>query len=119
MLRIHFINSFCYFIFQMSIGDWTSNRWVTCFSDVAEQLLGKTSQEIGETLERDKDEGDAIFSAIHFKSFVFKLRTKVEYFGDSARNKINVQSAGPINYKEYNDYLIKNIQRLTGIGKAN
>lgn len=103
----------------MSIGDWTSNRWVTCFSDVAENLLGKTAQEIGETLERNKEEADAILTALHFKSFVFKLRSKVEYFGDSARNKITIQTAAPVNYKEYNDYLIKNIQRLTGIGKAN
>lgn len=103
----------------MSIGDWTSNRWVTCFADVAEGILNKSSQEIGEAFDRSKEEGEAILSAIHFKSFVFKLRTKVEYYGDSARNKVIVQSATAVNYKDYNDYLIKNIQRLTGIGKAN
>lgn len=53
----------------------------------------------------------------HFRSFMFKLRTKVETYGDSQRNKISVQAATPLNYKEYDDYLIKNIQRLTGVGK--
>lgn len=101
----------------MSIGDWTSNRWVTCFSDVAEAILGKTSQEAGELLEYKKDEADALFASINFKSFLFKLRTKVEFYGDSARNKITVQSVAPINYKEYNEYLIKNIEKLSGVGK--
>lgn len=64
----------------MLVGDWTSNRWVTAFSDVAEQLLGKTSQEIGELLEHDKESADAIFSEISFQQKTFKLRTKVETY---------------------------------------
>uniref|UniRef100_A0A1A9VGL8 Uncharacterized protein n=1 Tax=Glossina austeni TaxID=7395 RepID=A0A1A9VGL8_GLOAU len=28
---------------KMNIGDWTSNRWVTVFSDLAEQLLGRSA----------------------------------------------------------------------------
>lgn len=34
------------------------------------------------------------------------------------RNKLTVQSATPINYKEYNKYLINNLKELTGINKA-
>lgn len=101
----------------MSIGDWTSNRWVTAFADTAEKILGRSSQEVGEALDNNKEEGDAMLTAINFKSFVFKLRSKAEFYGDTSRNKITVQSAGPVNYKEYNDYLIKNLQQLTGIGK--
>lgn len=67
--------------------------------------------------EMDSDGLTAYLNTQHFKQYVFKLRSKVETWGDSQRNKISVQSAAPINYKEYNDYLIKNIQRLTGIGK--
>lgn len=99
----------------MSIGDWTANRWVTCFAEVAEKILNKTSAEVGEAFEHSKEEGEAVLNSINFKSFLFKLRTKNEVFGDQARNKINVQSAGPINHKEYNQYLIKNIQQLTGV----
>lgn len=101
----------------MSIADWTSNRWATCFADVAEKIIGKTSQEIGETLENNQTEGEAMFSSNHFKQFVFKMRTKVEFYGDSARNKITIQSAAPINHKEYNEYLVQNIQKLTGVGR--
>jgi replication factor A1 len=68
---------------NMLIGDWTSNRWVTMFTELAEQLLGKSSQDIGETLENNKDKGDAIFAAINFKEYIFKVRAKVEAFGVS------------------------------------
>lgn len=64
----------------MLVGDWTSNRWVTAFSDVGEQLLGKTSQEIGEMLDNDKEAAEKIFSDIAFQSKVFKLRSKIETF---------------------------------------
>lgn len=101
----------------MSLADWTSNRWVTAFADTAEAILGKSSQEIGEALEMNKDEGEAMLTSVQFKPYLFKLRTKVEYFSDSPRNKITVQSVSPLNYKDYNEYLIKNIQRLTGVGK--
>ncbi|XP_050069217.1 replication protein A 70 kDa DNA-binding subunit [Anopheles maculipalpis] len=102
---------------NMLIGDWTSNRWVTVFTELAEEMLGKTSQEIGSILEYQKDEAEKIFSSISFKSFVFKLRTKVEYFGEQPRNKTSVVSAGPVDHKEYNALLIKSIEELTGVGK--
>lgn len=67
----------------MSIGDWTSNRWVTCFNEVAEQIIGKSAQEIGELLTNNPDEAEAVVSSIHFSSYIFKLRIKMEHFGVS------------------------------------
>lgn len=80
-------------------------------------ILGKSSDEIGNMVDNDPDALNLFLQGQHFKTFMFKLRTKVETYGDSQRNKITVQSAAPLNYKEYDDYLIKNIQRLTGVGK--
>lgn len=101
------------------MGDWTSNRWVTCFADQAEKILGKTSQEVGDALEMSKEEGAALLATCHFQRLLFKLRIKQEVYGDQARSKITVQNVGPINYKEYNQHMIKNIQQLTGISTSN
>lgn len=106
-----------FFHYQMNIGDWTSNRWITCFANEAEQVLGKTSEEIGRMMDENKEEADAYLQAQHFRSFLFKLRTKVEFYGDSSRNKITAQSITPVNHKDYNDFLVKNIEKLTGISK--
>ncbi|XP_067619019.1 replication protein A 70 kDa DNA-binding subunit [Eurosta solidaginis] len=104
-------------LINMSIGDWTSNRWVTCFSEVAEQMLKRSAQEIGELLENDPPEGEEVLSSINFNTYIFKLRCKMEMFGDMQRNKLTVQSVSPMDYKEYNKYLINNLKELTGIGK--
>uniref|UniRef100_A0A1B0BMK5 Replication protein A subunit n=1 Tax=Glossina palpalis gambiensis TaxID=67801 RepID=A0A1B0BMK5_9MUSC len=104
-------------LINMNIGDWTSNRWVTVFSDLAEQLLGRSAQEIGETMENNPTEAEEIFASINFLSYIFKIRSKVETFGDTTRNKLTVQSATPVNYKEYNKHLISIIKELTGINK--
>ncbi|XP_017036947.1 replication protein A 70 kDa DNA-binding subunit [Drosophila kikkawai] len=105
-------------LINMSIGDWASNRWVTCFNEIGEQLLGHTSQEVGEALENDSAKAEQMFSALNFTSHIFKLRCKDEVYGDMTRNKLTVQSAAPINHKEYNKYLLKELQELTGIGSA-
>ncbi|XP_016925019.4 replication protein A 70 kDa DNA-binding subunit [Drosophila suzukii] len=106
-------------LINMSIGDWTSNRWVSSFNEVGEQLLGHTSQEVGEALENDAAKAEQIFSALNFTSHIFKLRCKNEVFGDMTRNKLTVQSVAPINHKEYNKHLLKELQELTGIGSSN
>ncbi|XP_059611665.1 replication protein A 70 kDa DNA-binding subunit [Phlebotomus argentipes] len=103
------------FLVSMSIGDWTSNRWVTCFNEVAEQIIGRSAQEVGELLSMNPDEAETVLSGIHFKSFIFKLRIKMEHFGDTSRNKITVVAATPVNHKDYNEYLINNLSNLTGI----
>jgi replication factor A1 len=122
----------------MLIGDWTSNRWVTCFTELAEQLFQKSSQEIGEASETSPTVLDEIFSNITFQDYVFKLRTKVEFYGvsvvllrnwiillnlylfliqDAPRAKTSAITAVPVNYKEFNAYLIKNLTEMTGISK--
>lgn len=92
-------------------------RFVTCFSDLAELLLKRPAHEVGEALDINKELGESILATILFKSYIFKLRTKVEFYGDSSRNKITVVAADPIKYKDYNKYLIKNLQELTGINR--
>lgn len=99
----------------MNIGDWNANRWANCFNETAEKILGRTADEIGHLMEENKEEVDRVLASIHFSSFLFKLRCKNEIFGDQARNKLTVQSVGPVVYKDYNQYLIKSIQDLTAI----
>lgn len=106
-------------LLSLLIGDWTSNRYVTAFQEVGEALLNRTSQEIGETLESDKEEVERIFNTVAFQSYIFRLRSKVEHYGDTPRNKIIVMHAQPLNksHVEYNAHMIKELQELTGIGK--
>lgn len=99
----------------MDVSDWSGRRdWVTCFAESAEKILGRTSQEVGFMLEQ-KELAANFFALSRFSSFVFKFRIKNEFYGDSYSNKINVVDVAPVNYKEYNGYLISNIRRITGL----
>lgn len=68
-------------------------------------------------LENDGNGADNILESVNFKCFLFKMRTKVETFGDTSRNKYTVVSASPVSHKEYNAYLTKQLQEMTGIEK--
>lgn len=65
------------------VGDWTSNRWVTLFADVAEQILGKNGDEVAQLLEDDSENSEAYFNERQFRPMCFKLRTKIETYGVS------------------------------------
>jgi len=68
----------------MMIGDWTSNRWVTFFSELGEKVLGKKTDEIAQLMESgDKKESENFIQSVLFKPRVYKLRTKVETYGVS------------------------------------
>lgn len=69
----------------MNIGDWSGSRWVTCFNDTAETLLGKSAQEVGELIDNENDTSasEAFFSKLAFTTHVMKLRNKMEFYGVS------------------------------------
>lgn len=102
----------------MVVGDWSGSDWATCFTESAEKVLGRTSQEVGLMLEAKESE-DNFFALSHFNSFVFKFRVKNEFYGDAYRTKINVVNVAPVKYKEYNEYLVNNLKRMTGLNTTN
>lgn len=67
----------------MLIGDWTSNRWVTFFSEVAEKVLGRKTDDIAEMMNNNKQAFDEFIQDALFKPAPFKLRSKIETYGVS------------------------------------
>ncbi|XP_016913881.2 replication protein A 70 kDa DNA-binding subunit [Apis cerana] len=103
---------------NISLADWTDNQWVTAFNDEAEKILSSTAQELGELKENDIDAYSEKFSEATFKSFIFKIRVKVEVFGDENKLRATCLGVSPMDYKLYNNHLITQIKELVGIDKA-
>lgn len=101
------------FIWQIHIGDCTFNRRAICFGQTGEQLLKHTTQEIVEALENDPDRAQKIFSDVKFSSHIFKLRCMNTFYEGTVRNMLYVQSINPLNIKEYNGRLIKELIEMT------
>nr|CAD7429216.1 unnamed protein product [Timema monikensis] len=102
-------------LLSLCLGDWTSNQWVTCFQEVAEEILGVTAQEVGTAENTDQNMYNSFFKNATFKSFIFKLRAKMEFYNDERRLKVTIVQVKPINFKEYNITLMDNIKKLSDI----
>jgi len=98
---------------SVNIADFTDHQWVTCFQETAETLLGKSAEEMGNMKESDPTQYQKCFEESTFKWFVFKLRVKMEMYNDENRLKTNVVDVREMNYKEYNEKLIKDIKELS------
>lgn len=67
----------------MNLADWTDNQWVSVFTNEAEQIMGKTSQEVGEAHEQDPESLIAICNKAHFAEYIFKCRARFETYNVS------------------------------------
>ncbi|KAK1118340.1 hypothetical protein K0M31_015043 [Melipona bicolor] len=99
---------------NISLADWTDNLWVTTFNDEAEKILDATAAELGELKDNDNDVFLEKFNNATFKSFIFKIRAKMETFNE---NRLRTTCIGiiPIDYRAYNKHLIAKIKDLAGI----
>ncbi|XP_030753386.1 replication protein A 70 kDa DNA-binding subunit [Sitophilus oryzae] len=99
---------------SMNVGDWSANQWVSMFSSEAEKVLGKSAEEVGALFESgEPGKYTEFMEEAHFKEFVFKCRAKNEVFNDEGRLKTVAIKVDPVNYTEYNTYLIECIKELT------
>ncbi|XP_073817702.1 replication protein A 70 kDa DNA-binding subunit-like [Musca autumnalis] len=103
---------------NICIGDWSSKCWATCFDDIAEPLLGRSAHEIGECLEDEPLKCEDICEPIYYKTFIFKLKAEMKQFedGGASRQLFTVISATQFNYKTYNQKLIAELKKMTGVG---
>ncbi|KAJ0176690.1 hypothetical protein K1T71_007869 [Dendrolimus kikuchii] len=98
-----------------NVSDPSGDQRVTAFNETAEAMLGRPAADIGRMFEYDKNSYLELFEEVKFKTFVFKLRTKMETYNDEARLKTIVMNAQPVDYKDANAKLIKSIQTMTGV----
>lgn len=97
---------------SINITDATEQQWVTCFQETAEILLGRSSDELGALKESDNAEFQKIFEEATFKSYIFKLRVKMEMYNDENRLKTNVYEVKSLDNKDYNSRLLKEIKEM-------
>lgn len=96
-----------------NLSDFSDSQWVTCFGKEAEQLLGATAEELGSLFERNDQRFEDIVNDAAFKQFVFRLRVKTETYNEETRLKTSVVALSPINYTEYTQKLLKDIENLS------
>ncbi|KAL9894882.1 replication protein A 70 kDa DNA-binding subunit-like [Glossina fuscipes fuscipes] len=102
----------------MNISDWFSNRCVTAFDDVAEQILGGSAQSIANLIKSNPAKVEENFRAVLGNSYISQIASKFETVQETKLSKLTVKSATPVNCKEYNKYLIDYLKKLPGVNKT-
>ncbi|XP_008827013.1 replication protein A 70 kDa DNA-binding subunit isoform X1 [Nannospalax galili] len=98
-------------ILSVNIADFQENQWVTCFQESAEAILGQNAAYLGELKEKNEQAFEEVFQNANFRSFVFRIRVKLETYNDESRIKATVVDVKKVDYRDYSRRLIMNIKR--------
>ncbi|XP_071789766.1 replication protein A 70 kDa DNA-binding subunit-like [Asterias amurensis] len=99
-------------LLSANIADATNTQWTTMFQDTAEQVLGKTADELGALRDTDEIGYNNVFEAASFETFIFRMRIKMETYNEEARLKCTCAGIQPIDNKELSKKLITDIRAL-------
>lgn len=99
-------------ILSCNVADHTDNQWITCFQDSAECVLGLKADELGQLRENDEMRFDQVLQDALFKSYIFRMRAKVETYNDESRLKTVCVAANAVDWKEYGHQLLDQISQL-------
>ncbi|RMX48537.1 hypothetical protein pdam_00021595 [Pocillopora damicornis] len=96
-----------------NLADFTGNHWVTCFQETAELLLKITADELGQMRDSgDECSFDQIFQEANFKTYIFKIRAKMETYNDETRVKCTAAGVSPLDIMQEGKRMIAEIQKL-------
>ncbi|QDZ22081.1 replication factor A protein 1 [Chloropicon primus] len=81
---------------QFEASDFTEDRWLTCFGDVGNDIMGMTANDF------KKYEGSADFDHIltkaHFKRWLLTLKVAEDTYNDEKRVKVTVQRVNQVDW---------------------
>ncbi|XP_064612626.1 replication protein A 70 kDa DNA-binding subunit-like [Liolophura sinensis] len=102
-------------ILSANLSDFSDNQWVTCFQESAEMLLGAGADQLGDMRESNEVAFDQVFQQALFKTYIFKLRAKVETYNDESRLKTVCVNAAPIDWVEHGKRLVEEINKMSSL----
>jgi replication factor A1 len=87
------------YILSFSVSDYSGQLWLQAFNDQAEQILGKTANDLQQLRENSgEDAYKEVFQEALFKEFTFKVRAKAETYQDDKKVRSSVVQVQPIDF---------------------
>lgn len=99
------------YILSLQIGDQTGQTWVNAFNETAEQLLGKSAEEMYYLKSSDEALFQQVFKEAMFKHYVFRIRAKQENYQGEQKLRCNILAALPVNAEEESRQLIEKLDK--------
>ncbi|QDS71633.1 hypothetical protein FKW77_007381 [Venturia effusa] len=88
------------YVLSFNVADHTGSFWLSCFDEQARSMLGKTADEMNELKEADETKTiEHIFQEANCKSYIFKVKAKMDTFRDEQKVRMSAMSVTPLNFK--------------------
>ncbi|KAK1836253.1 replication factor-A protein 1 [Podospora conica] len=102
------------YVMSCSVNDHTGQMWISMFDDTARIIMnGKTADELIAMREEDDALIAAQFDAANCRKYAFRIRAKMDTFGDQARVRYQCMSATPLDYKSEANKLVEMIRQMS------
>ena len=95
---------------QFQACDHTQERWLTCFGDVGDEIMGCNANEF-KRYENTPDM-DHVLGTAQFQRWLFTLKVAEDTYNDETRVKVTVQRVSKPDYRQEGEQRAKDIQDL-------
>ncbi|XP_055950085.1 replication protein A 70 kDa DNA-binding subunit-like [Argiope bruennichi] len=106
-------------LLSFNLADFSDSLWAVAFREIAEIIIGYKVDFLSNAKEHDENKYLNILSNLHFQSFIFKLRSKMEIFNETSRLKTTVLDARPVDPIFHARRLLHDINRMEKILRVN
>lgn len=95
------------------LADCTGQQWVTAFHNEAERLVEITADGLNHLDENSRQQYEEVIASAEFKTYVFKIGTKIEFIDGQKRIKLIVHDFKVLDAIKLAKRVLPDIRRLT------
>ncbi|RKF65438.1 Replication factor A protein 1 [Erysiphe neolycopersici] len=86
------------YILSLNVNDHTGQLWLSCFNDVGRMVMGMDANKLIDLRENDTQAMEKTFETANCKTFIFKIRAKMDNYQDQQRVRYQVIGALPLDF---------------------
>ncbi|KAL1898793.1 Replication factor A protein 1 [Sporothrix stenoceras] len=98
---------------MLNANDHTGQLWLSCFDDVGKMLMGGTTANELTRMQQDEDPAfGKAFEQANCRKYSFRVRAKLDTFGDAQRIRYQIVGGTPIDFKSEGHKLAELIKQF-------
>ncbi|KAK7552389.1 replication factor A 1, rfa1 [Phyllosticta citricarpa] len=101
------------YIMQINVSDHTGQMWLSGFDESGRDIIGMSANELVEMKENEETtlRADKVFVDATCKTWVFRVRAKMDTFQDQERVRYQISSTRPLDFKSECAQLVETLKK--------
>lgn len=91
------------------LADASGDQWVSCFQEMGEKILERSSQELGTLQQNQPETYNKVLDTVEFKKFNFRIKVTKDTYNDIERSQHTVQAVEEIDFHSYKKMMVKDL----------